>query len=174
MAEERTIVLLRHAKSAWGLDVPDHDRPLSKRGQRDSTAVGELLGVRRINPELVWCSTATRARETWDRAANAGASAGEVRYDEHLYEAVAHELVKVLRTTPDHVGTVMMVGHAPGVPELVERLAPRKGHKDLWIRMDTKFPTSGLAVLSYSGSWSDLSKQSANLLDFEVPRGPKR
>lgn len=171
MSTDRRIFLLRHAKSAWGLDVSDHERPLSARGKRDSAAVGELLAARRIRPELVWCSTALRARETWDRAVKAGAGAGEVRYDEHLYEAVAHELVKVLRKTPSEVTTVLMIGHSPAIPELVDKLAPRKGHKHLWKRMDAKFPTSGLASLEYDGDWSEISKHAAKLTDFEVPRG---
>lgn len=173
MSKDRTIILLRHAKSAWGLDVPDHERPLSGRGKRDSAAVGELLADRQITPGLVWCSTALRARDTWNRAADVGARADKIFYDDHLYEAVAHELVKVLRKTPDEVTTVLLIGHSPAVPELVDRLAPRKGKKDLWERMDTKFPTSGLATLDYSGDWAELSKQSAELINFEVPRGRK-
>ncbi|GAB3914361.1 phosphohistidine phosphatase [Microlunatus endophyticus] len=173
MSTSRRIFLLRHAKSAWGLDVPDHERPLSGRGRRDSAALGQLLAERHVNPDLVWCSTAVRARETWERAVAAGASAGTVQYDDHLYEAVAHELVKVLRKTPDDVRTVLLIGHSPAVPELVDRLAPRKGHKNLWKRMDEKFPTSGLASLDYDGNWADLSKQSARLTDFDVPRGQK-
>ncbi|QDP98663.1 histidine phosphatase family protein [Microlunatus elymi] len=175
MAVNRTIVLLRHAKSAWGLDVEDHERPLSKRGKRDGLAVGEHLARHRIEPELIWCSRAVRARQTWERAVKAGADADRVNYDDHLYEAVAHELLKLLRKTPDEVRTVMMIGHAPGIPDLVEKLAPRDGKTELWNRMDTKFPTSGMAVLGYDGHWSDLRKQSATLLDFAVPRGkPKK
>lgn len=171
MSKDRTIILLRHAKSAWGLDIGDHERPLAGRGKRDSTAVGELLAARGVVCDLVWCSTALRARETWDRAVAAGAKSDQVTYDDHLYEAVAHELVKVLRKTPAAVRTVMMIGHSPAIPDLVDRLAPRKGNKGLWSRMDTKFPTSGMATLSYHGSWADISKQSAELIDFEVPRG---
>jgi phosphohistidine phosphatase len=100
-----------------------------------------------------------------------GAEAGEVRYDDQLYEAVAHQLTKLLRKTPDDVRTVLMIGHSPGIPDLVERLAPRTGKADLWNRMDTKFPTSALATLSYAGHWADLSKQSAELLSFDVARG---
>jgi phosphohistidine phosphatase len=122
-------------------------------------------------PDLVLCSTAVRSRDTWVRAASGGATASEVAYDDHLYEAVAHELVKLLRKTPDEVRTVMMIGHSPGIPDLVEELAPRQGHHDLWKRMDTKFPTSGLAVLGYQGSWPELAKQSARLISFDVPRG---
>lgn len=173
MAVRRTVILLRHAKSAWGLDVPDHERPLSKRGRRDSIAIAEQLIGGAIRPDLVWCSTALRARETWERMEKAGAKASDVTFDDHLYEAVAHELLKVLRKTPDEVRTVLMMGHSPGIPDLVERLAPRKGNKDLWIRMDTKYPTSGMATLSYRGDWSELSKQSAELLGFDVPRGKK-
>lgn len=171
MSKDRTIILLRHAKSAWGLDLPDHDRPLSGRGKRDSTAVGELLAGRQLVPDLVWCSTAARARETWERAVQAGASARKVSYDDHLYEAVAHELVKILRKTPAEVRTVLMIGHSPAIPELVGRLAPRKGNKKLWARMDEKFPTSGMATLGYRGSWAAISDQSAELINFEVPRG---
>lgn len=171
MSEDRTIILLRHAKSAWGLDVPDLQRPLSGRGERDSAAVGEALVSRGVVPDLVWCSTAVRARQTWERAVKAGADAVDVNYDDHLYEAVAHELVKIMRRTPADARTVMMIGHSPAIPELVARLAVRKGNKELWARMDTKFPTSGMATLSYRGGWSEISKQSAELIDFEVPRG---
>ncbi len=173
MARSRTIVLLRHAKSAWGLDVPDHERPLSKRGRRDGLAIGYRLVGDAIVPDLVVCSTARRSRDTWVRAQEAGARAGRVMYDDHLYEAVAHELLKVLRRTPDEVDTVMFIGHCPAIPDLVEALAPRDGHEELWARMDTKFPTSALATLAYQGGWSELARGSAHLLDFAVPRGPK-
>lgn len=171
MSKDRRIILLRHAKSAWGLNVPDHERPLSARGRRDSTAVGGLLASRQITPDLVWCSTALRARQTWDRAVQAGASAREVRYDGRLYEALARELVMVLRRTPAEVKTVLMLGHSPAIPELVGNLAPRSGHPDLWKRIDTKFPTSGFACLSYQGNWPEISQHSAELVGFEVPRG---
>lgn len=171
MARSRTIVLLRHAKSAWGLDVADHERPLSKRGRRDGLAVGDHLLRHGIRPDLVVCSTASRSVATWARAEQAGARAARVVLDDRLYEAVAHELLKVMRRTPDEVETVLFIGHSPAIPDLVEVLAPRDGHEGLWQRMDTKFPTSGLATLSYQGSWAELSRGSARLLGFEVPRG---
>lgn len=173
MATSRTIILLRHAKSAWGLDVDDHERPLSKRGRRDGVAVGELLCSRGTRPDLVWCSTAVRARETWERLLLGGAEASEVAYDDHIYEAYVHELVRVLQRTPDDASTVLMIGHSPGIPDLVERLAPRVGNEELWERMDTKFPTSALATLRYDGRWDRLAKRSATLIDFDVARGPK-
>jgi phosphohistidine phosphatase len=171
--DAKTILLLRHAKSAWGLDVDDHDRPLSGRGKRDAVAVGELLAARDLNPDLVVCSTATRARETWLRAVKGGAQAGQVRYSERVYEAPAADLAKVIRKTPDDARSVLLIGHAPGIPDLVEYLAVRTPADPAWKRMEEKFPTSGLAILQFRGAWSDAGRQRAELIDFEVPRGAK-
>ena len=61
----RTLVIVRHAKSSWDYDVDDHERPLSARGRRDAEALGRLLSQRSLRPDLVFCSTATRTRQTW-------------------------------------------------------------------------------------------------------------
>lgn len=167
----KTLVLLRHAKSSWGLDVDDHERPLSTRGKRDGLAVGEYLVKHRRESDIVYCSTAIRARQTWDRAVKVGAHAGEVTYTDRIYEAFVPELIKVLRKTPEQASTVLMIGHSPGIPDLVEKLAVRKGNKDLWSKMDTKFPTSAFAIVEYDGKWEDLSGNSAQLINFVVARG---
>ncbi|MGW3729375.1 SixA phosphatase family protein, partial [Streptomyces sp. NPDC000851] len=65
----RRLVVLRHAKSAWPLDVADHERPLAPRGRRDAPAAGRALAEADCLPDLALCSTAARARQTWDPAA---------------------------------------------------------------------------------------------------------
>lgn len=170
----KKIVLVRHAKSSWGLDVDDHERPLSGRGRRDSLAVGAFLQERGLRPDLVACSTAARAQQTWHRAVKGGASAEAVALEDDIYEAWVPELLKVIRRTPENVSTLLLVGHAPGIPDLVNKLGDRKGRKGLWQKMDDKFPTSGVAILTYAGEWRDLSKQSASLESFDVPRGKKK
>lgn len=169
----RTIVLLRHAKSAWGLDLADHDRPLSGRGKRDGVAVGEFLVGEQLVPDLVLSSTATRARQTWVRAVKSGAQAGEVRHLPQIYEATAPDLAALLRHTDDAARSVLLLGHAPGVPELVEYLAVRSPESPMWQQLETKFPTSALAVLRFEGPWSKLARHGAELLRFEIPRGRK-
>lgn len=172
-ADVKTIVLVRHAKSAWGLDVGDHDRPLSGRGKRDAAALGHHLTAQGLVPDAVVCSTAVRARDTWMRALGGGATDVPVRYLERIYEGQAPDLATVLRTTAADVSTVMMIGHAPGVPDLVEYLAVRtKGRA--WKQLDTKFPTSAMAVLRFSGSWGDTGRHRAELLSIDVPRGAKQ
>src|ERR671921_212111 len=74
--EHRTLVLVRHAKSSWDLDVDDHERPLSGRGRRDAVAIGQELAKRGIRPDLVLCSTAVRTRETWEEAGRGGRTGG--------------------------------------------------------------------------------------------------
>lgn len=166
-----TLYLLRHAKSSWDEPLPDHERPLSNRGIRDARAAGRLLAIRGWRPELVLCSTSVRTRETWRRARAAGAEAGEVRYEEGVYAASAASLLSLIRATPDDVGGLMLIGHAPGLPDLADTLAKRPDPYDVWARMDAKYPTAGLAIVQISGSWADTAPGTAELVAFEVPRG---
>ncbi|MFJ5219415.1 SixA phosphatase family protein [Streptomyces sp. NPDC088354] len=166
------LILLRHAKSAWPPDVPDHDRPLGARGRRDAPAAGRWLRENKHIPDLVVCSTAVRTRETWELAAEALAPRAQfpVAYDERLYAATARAMLDVLRETPDSVRTLLLVGHNPGIQDLTLRLAGGAG-SDALLRAADKFPTSALAVLTSAAPWSALTSDEAHLDDFAIPRG---
>ena len=166
----RTLVLVRHAKSSWDYDVDDHERPLSARGRRDAEALGRLLSQRSLRPDLVFCSTATRTRETWEYAKAGGASAGEVQYLREIYHAWVPELLTLIRDVPNEIRTLLVLGHAPGIPDLVDHLCVRTDSAD-WTQMDSKFPTSALAVVKVPGPWAELGKARAELDSFVVPRG---
>ena len=166
----RTLIAVRHAKSSWDHDVEDHDRPLSGRGRRDADALGRLLVQRALAPDLVLCSTAARTRETWERAHAVGATAGEVRLVRGIYHAWVPELVRLLRQTPDDVATVLLLGHSPGIPDLVEHVCIRTDSAD-WVQLDQKYPTSGVAVVNVPVSWRELGSSTADLVTFAIPRG---
>ena len=166
----RTLILVRHAKSSWNFDVDDHERPLSGRGRRDAEAIGRVLTDHVLSPDLVLCSTATRTRETWSGAVSVGASAAEVVFERGIYHAWVPELVSLLRQTPGAVGTLLMLGHAPGIPDLVEHLCVRTDSAE-WAQLDHKFPTSGLVIINVPGRWSEIGKGRAQLASFTVPRG---
>ena len=166
----RTLVLVRHAKSSWDYDVDDHERPLSARGRRDAEALGRLLSQRSLTPDLVFCSTATRTRQTWEYAKAGGASAGEVQYLREIYHAWVPELLTLIRDVPNEIRTLLVLGHAPGIPDLVEHLCVRTDSPD-WTQMDSKFPTSALGVVKVPGPWAELGKGRAELDSFVVPRG---
>jgi len=169
-APGKTLILVRHAKSSWDLDVDDAERPLSGRGRRDARAIGELLVSRAVQPDLVLCSPATRTCQTWEGAVAAGANAGDVRIEPAIYRAWVPELVSLIRAVSESVDTLLMVGHAPGIPDLVEHLAAREGGSDLWARMEAKFPTAAVAILDVPGAWSDVGKGRAHLDSFQVAR----
>lgn len=166
----RTLILVRHAKSSWDGDVPDHERPLSSRGRRDAAAIGEFLQEQSLAPSLVLCSTATRTRQTWAGISGTGVVAAEVRYVPSIYHAWVPELLRLLREVPDALRTVLLLGHAPGVPDLVENVCVPDRSTD-WSRLEQKFPTSGVAVVGVPGVWSGLGSRRARLQTFTAPRG---
>lgn len=166
-----TLYLLRHAKSAWDKPLPDHERPLSPRGIRDAAAAGRLLANQGWRPDLVLCSTSVRTRLTWQRATDAGASAGQIHYTGEIYEASSSQLLELVQRTSDQIDSLMLIGHGPGLPGLAELLGARPKPRDAWARMDAKYPTSGLAVLRLPGPWADATPGTAQLMAFEIPRG---
>ncbi|MER5474585.1 histidine phosphatase family protein [Streptomyces sp. NPDC002935] len=169
----RRLVVLRHAKSAWPGGVPDHERPLATRGRRDAPAAGRAMAGADLLPDLVLCSTAVRARQTWELAAEQWGTPPPVRLDERLYAADVPELLEAVREVPEHVRTLLLVGHNPGLEELVLELAV-DGLDDTLDQVRTKFPTSAVAVLVWHGSaWHELGSGEALLTDVVVPRGKK-
>jgi len=169
----RRLVVLRHAKSAWPRGVDDHERPLGPRGLRDAPAAGRALAAADCLPDLALCSTAERARRTWELAASQWGTPPPVRHDPRLYGAEVPELLAVVREVPPEVGTLLLVGHNPGLEELVLELAG-DGLDDALDDVRTKFPTSAIAVLAWHGdSWHDLAAGTALLTGMIVPRGKK-
>ncbi|MGW7406614.1 SixA phosphatase family protein [Streptomyces sp. NPDC054833] len=169
----RRLVVLRHAKSAWPEGVPDHQRPLAPRGRRDAPAAGRALVEADCLPDLALCSTAVRARQTWELASDQWGTPPPVRHDRRLYAAGAEDLLDVVREVPPEVETLLLVGHNPGLEELVLDLAG-DGLDDALDQVRAKFPTSAIAVLAWHGTgWEALGPGTALLTSVIVPRGKK-
>ncbi|WP_432073157.1 SixA phosphatase family protein [Streptomyces wuyuanensis] len=166
----RRLVVLRHAKSARPPGVADVRRPLAERGLRDAPAAGRWLRDADCVPDLVLCSPAVRARETWDLAARELPADPRTRHDPRLYGADPAGLLAVVRETPDDVATLLLVGHNPGLEEFVLLLAS-EGLGDTVQRVEAKFPTSAIAVLTQQKSWPEAAPGGSLLTDVAVPRG---
>ncbi|GAT81318.1 phosphohistidine phosphatase [Streptomyces sp. F-3] len=167
------LVVLRHAKSARPEGVADHDRPLAPRGRRDAPAAGRALAEADCLPDLALCSTALRARQTWELASAQWGTPPPVRYDPGLYAAGVPGLLAAVREVPAEMETLLLVGHNPGLEQLVLELAG-DGLDDTLDRLRAKFPTSAVAVLSWHGpGWRSLTPGAALLTGFMVPRGTK-
>ncbi|MEW2572092.1 histidine phosphatase family protein [Streptomyces sp. NPDC047070] len=169
----RRLVVLRHAKSAWPDDVPDHERPLASRGRRDAPAAGRVLADADCLPDLALCSTAVRARETWELAAAEWGTPPPVRHDGRLYAAEVADLLEAVREAPAEAETLLLIGHNPGLEELVLTLAG-DSLDDALDDVRMKFPTSAIAILAWHGlGWESLGPGAALLTDVIVARGKK-
>jgi phosphohistidine phosphatase len=166
-AQHRSLVLLRHAKSAYPTGVPDHERPLAERGIREAALAGDWLRANLPPIDAVLCSTATRARETLERS---GIDA-PVRYVDRLYGATAGTVIEEINHVSDDVNTLLVVGHEPTTSEVAMILAGADGTDTVALeRISAKYPTSSIAVLRIDGGWEQVEPGGAALVDFHVPR----
>jgi phosphohistidine phosphatase len=154
----RTLAVLRHAKSAWPDGVPDLERPLGERGCRDAPAAGRWIEHNLPGLQLVICSTAVRARQTWELAAAELSGPPEVRHHAKVYYG---PLIEVVRQLPAEIESALLVGHNPDLEDLVEVLGGRQ----------TTFKTSTIAVLSSELPWAEAGPAWGSLVSVDTPRG---
>ena len=164
----RHLHLLRHAKSSW--DDPalsDHDRPLAPRGRRAAERIASHLRLEEIVPDLVLCSSATRARETLEGIEPALGDGPDVQIERGLYGVPERELLDRLHDVPDTIDSVMLIGHNPSVQDLAVTLARPGPALDT---VELKYPTGALATLIFDGSWRELAPGTAELRSFVRPK----
>jgi phosphohistidine phosphatase len=168
------LYLLRHAKSDWDdASLADLERPLAPRGHRAAAALRRHFADTGLDVDVVLCSPARRAQETWD-----GVHAGlrrlpELRVEPALYEATARDLLDLVRTTDARVGSLLMIGHNPGFEDLTNRLVDG-GDPDALAALGTGYPTGGFATLELATTWPDVEWRSARLAAFVHPRSLAR
>lgn len=161
------LLLLRHGKSDWSSGTDDYHRPLRDRGKRGAQRMGVWLLQQQLTPDYVISSPAERALVTAQKTLKAmGLGSDGIHRDERVYGADVEQLLAVLRESPQRAQRVMLVGHNPGLEELLlylsdAELAPPEQGKLL--------PTAALAQLSIGGSWADLDRASARLLSITRP-----
>ena len=159
----KTLLILRHAKSSWrDAGLADHDRPLNKRGLRDAPRMGRLLRQEDLLPDLIISSSAVRARKTAQMVIEAMGYDGELRLARELYAAEPEAYLDTLQSLPDGFERVMVIGHNPGLEELLELLTGD------WQRL----PTAALAQVELDlGTWQDLGDETqGRLANVWLPR----
>ena len=156
--ELKSLYLLRHAKSSWDdPSVEDHDRPLTPRGKEAARRIGAYMSQQHFCPALVLCSSAARARQTYEAVASVLGKANAVRVEDALYGAAVARLLSRLREIPDRVESVLVIGHNPSLQELAIDLSG-DGEPASLARLRERLPTGGLATLSYEGRWASLGR----------------
>jgi phosphohistidine phosphatase len=166
----RTLTLLRHAKSSWDDPVQrDFDRPVNAKGVRAARTMGEHLRREGLSFDHVVASPAVRVIDTLDGLWDGYGKTLKPVWDRRIYLASCVTLLDVVHDTPAEAQSVLLVGHNPGLEDLVLMLVPDDGDatRD---SLEDKFPTASVAVLQFDGAWSDLAARGAKLTRFTRPR----
>lgn len=164
----RELLLLRHGKSDWSNDGSDFDRPLNRRGQRDAARIGRWLADQRLLPDIVVSSPACRAAQTAKLVCtSAGIDAADIVWVERLYLASVGTLLDFVRAIPAERRRVLLIGHNPGLEDLVEHLSEAaERHR----RHGKLLATASLAYLALNEDWSGVGLDSAELQRIVRPR----
>jgi phosphohistidine phosphatase len=145
----KRLILVRHGKSSWKEDLPDHKRPLKKRGYRDGEKISKTFKEFYSPGAMLWCSPATRALETATIFKEAlKVPDEEFRIRQKLYTFDAKELQEIIRSCPNAIEKLMVFGHNPAMTHTVNLL----GDKHL-----ENLPTTGLCVIDFQNDeWKDI------------------
>jgi phosphohistidine phosphatase len=168
----KTLYLLRHAKSGWDDPVArDFDRPLNKRGEKAARVIGQWMASNGVTFEHVIASPAVRVIDTLDGLWAGYGRKVEPTWERRIYLASSATLLDVIRETDDAYGSILMVGHNPGMEDVVFDLVADDGQSPLRKEVEIKYPTAALAQLELDiDHWSEIDKPVARLTRFVRPR----
>ncbi|MFN2510759.1 MAG: histidine phosphatase family protein [Pyrinomonadaceae bacterium] len=154
----KTLLLLRHAKSSWkDAAVADFERPLNDRGRKAADLVGKFIAKQNVTIDLVISSPAVRARQTIELVLRAAKRSPELRFDQRVYEASPTRLLEITSQIEDDRKSVLLVGHNPGMEELLTLLVGVEQH----------MPTASLAkVVLSSKKWDKILAEKGVLESF--------
>jgi phosphohistidine phosphatase len=155
---------MRHAKSDWnGYYVSDFERTLNKRGLKAAPLMGEVLNAK-ISPDLIVSSPATRAKMTAEAVAQKlGYPQEKIVFVERIYEASAADLLRIIHRLPKDADEVLMVGHNPGMTELINALSEDFRLENL--------PTAGVVGMAFAvREWSKVAPKQGSVLFYEYPK----
>ena len=167
----KQLSIMRHAKSDWaGEALDDFDRPLNDRGWKIARRMGKELRHRAIRFDLVIASPAARVRETIDGLTEKLDLKAEIRFEPRMYSASEQTLLEIVRNLPEGAHAPLLVGHNPGLQQLIVELTrgDRHGRRD---RVGEKFPTGGLAQLELPAHrWSNVHSGSGEIALLIIPK----
>lgn len=158
----KTLTLLRHAKSGWDDPVArDFDRPLNEKGMRAAFTMGRKAQDMGLAVDRLIASPAMRVKQTLDSFFDGLGRTIDTVWDRRIYLASSSTLLDILHETPADIDSLMMVGHNPGLEDLILDLVPDDGTSPLRDIVENKYPTASLARLSWdSDNWTNLGPTS--------------
>jgi phosphohistidine phosphatase len=165
------LTILRHAKSSWGDGcLDDFDRPLNERGRKAARRIGRELKRRRMRFDRVFASPALRVRETLEEVAGGYGDSFDICFDPQIYAASVQTLFELVRRIPATVHAPLLVGHNPGLQQLVLELT-RDDEQGLRARAGDKFPTAAVVLIELPAvRWDEVEPESGLIGELILPR----
>ncbi len=165
-------MILRHAKSGWDDPVArDFDRPLNKRGEKAARVVGAWMKAQGLSFDHVIASPAVRVIETIDQLVNGYGKRIEPTWERRVYLASSATLMDVLREVHGDTGSVLLIGHNPGLEDLILDLVPPGSDCALRDSVYEKYPTAALAEIEIDiADWTNIARGKGRLIRFTRPR----
>lgn len=165
----KQLIMIRHAKSDWSLPaIDDFERPLAGRGIVDCAKIGQWLAAQGCSVDCVISSSALRAWQTTEAIAySLGISRQKIQYDGKLYLADSDDMLKIIRKQADNCDTLLLVGHNPGMDQLLIELT---AHKLKLTENGKLLTTASVAMLSIPDDWKNLATHSGNIIVMMRPR----
>ncbi len=167
----KSLTLLRHAKSSWDDPVTrDFDRPINARGHKAAQRMGRYIAEEGLNFDALVASPAARVQETLAAVRMTAPQLPVAQEDRRIYMASAVTLLDLVRGVDDGVTQLMLVGHNPGLEDLVLLLTPADDGA-LRDTLEIKYPTAALAELRFDvDRWADVAEKTGHLVRFVRPR----
>ena len=158
----KTLFILRHAKSSWdNAGLSDFERPLNERGRRAAPLMGGVMKTNQFHPALIISSPARRAEQTAVLVKEAAGFGGHIKFEERIYEASPERLLEIIAEQNSRVDSVMLVGHNPGLENLIRALTGETH----------PMPTAALAVIDLkTDKWSEINSSTGKLRTLIRPR----
>ena len=168
----KVLGLFRHAKSDWqDARARDFDRPLNARGIKAATVMGAFIREAPQKWDRVLASPAVRCAQTIEIAAQTASASLPITWERSIYLASSACLIDLLRELDDGLGTLLMVGHNPGLEDVIFDLVPDDGSSPLRDVVEEKFPTATYAVLELDiARWEEITDGCARLVQLTRPR----
>ena len=164
----KTLCLVRHAKSDYPPGVADFYRPLAKRGLKEAPAIGRWLANNFSQAGKALVSAATRTQQTWQVLNQNFDHIGPMQLGPAIYEASVDRLMHIISAEDDSVSDLLLVGHSPGLENLALLLSQGRPDEALRAKVATKFPTSSILLLRSVSRWAEIGAGSFDLSDFHI------
>lgn len=169
----KTLHLLRHAKSDWAdADLGDHERPLNARGIAAAKAMGKALAAEGFRVGAIYCSTATRARETYELLRKPLPRSPATFHDE-LYMVSPGDLMAFIRAVPDEHQSIMLIGHNPATHEIALSLIARAAAdaRESVAALKSKYATGALCTIEFdTAQWRKVAPGKGTLVRYLRPK----